>query len=378
MVELSDHCHKATALELDNEKNLFVRTIAYEESPLGPVTSFLRSLPRSKKRPLVIALDPKRMTTILASVVLIRDNEKEEIGEGELQNLVSRAVWLALNRYRPQAAERLSVNESGVLLAHFRLIGVRVDERDVLNPRGIRARKIEFDLEQSFLPRALAEEIQSVLPEGSATPFFMESGISFARLIARVTPDQTFALAELAPHATELYRVAGERRYIGAVSLPQIEHAGTVPWGGMRLEKKFEEFFSVNNQVAKQLVQLTAESDASPNAERILQKISAEAIADFLKEATPHLKKKEICYWSSPEYSLPNHLSAGDHIALKKMSCVELLHHFGFKPHVMGRFSTTWQSAIPLFLDYFYAKEGHWLTRLANQRAKWFIPYKEQ
>lgn len=374
MVELNDHCHKATALELDNEKNLFVRTIACEESPSKSLAAFLKSLPLKKKRPVIIALDPKRMMTVLSSVALVRDDEKEEITEGELHNLVSRAVWLALNRYRPQASERLSAGAHGVVLAHLRLLGVRVDGREVLNPQGIRARKIEFDLEQSFLPRALAEEIQGVFHRVHSAPFFLESGVSFARLVSRILPDEVFALAELSRGTTELYRFTRETRYIGAVSLPRALHISTLPWGGTHLEKNFEDYFNVGQDVAKQLVQAHADSETSPFVQRALQKISTEAIERFLKETTPHLKKKEVCYWNSPEYSLPEFVSAESHAILKKVSCAELLYRFGFKPHVSGRLSRAWQSAIPIFLDYYYAKEGHWLNRLANQRAKWFIP----
>ena len=114
VVELGDHYHKATALELDNEKNLFARSVSVKPFPEFSLSSFLGSLRFSRAHTLVFGLDSKRIVTILAPVVIVRENAKAEVSEAELQNLVSRAVWLSLNRYRPQAAERLGAGDLGV------------------------------------------------------------------------------------------------------------------------------------------------------------------------------------------------------------------------------------------------------------------------
>lgn len=373
VVESDDRYHKATALELDNEKNLLVRSVSVRSSPEISLSSFLRSLRLSRTRAVVFSLDPKRIMTILAPVSIVRENAKSEVGEAELQNLVSQAVWLSLNRYRPQAAERLAAGNMGVLLANLRLLGVKADGREVIDPLGIHAAQLEFSLELSFVARGLMQEIKSVLPRDCSLSLFIESGVSFTRLVSRTISDSAFTFAHITSHVTDLYQFSREPRYVGSVGLPHIEHAGTLPWGGGNLEAAFADAFNVGGESARQLMYRYVESDVSPMVHRASQKIFSDAVADFFSGARTYLKKKTPWYWSSHELPLPDHLWEGEHIFLKHVAISSLLLRFGFKVRASAHLSTTWMSAIPPFLDYYYAKEGHWLNRLANTRAKWFI-----
>lgn len=373
MVESDDRYHKATALELDNEKNLLVRSVSVRPSPEFSLSSFLRSLRFSRAHTVVLSLDPKRIMTILAPVSIVRENAKSEVSEAELQNLVSQAVWLSLNRYRPQAAERLGAGSMGVSLANLRLLGVRADGREVIDPLGIHAAQLEFSLEISFVSRGLLQEIKGVLPRDVPLPFLIESGVSFTRLVARAVSDSMFTFAHLTSHITDLYHFSREPRYVGSVGLSHIEHAGTLPWGEGNVEAAFADAFSVDGEAARKLVHRYVESDVSPMVQRASQKIFSDAVADFFSGARAYLKKKTPWYWSAHALTLPDHPWESEHISLRHIAISSLLLRFGFRVRASARLSTTWTSAIPPFLDYYYAKEGHWLNRLANSRAKWFI-----
>jgi hypothetical protein len=375
VVEINDHYRKATTLSLDSEKNLSVGNTLHEsaEQEGASLKKFFSSLRIPKRGEVIIGLDAARAVTIPVSAELVRDNAKEEIRGEELANLVSQAVWRSLNRYRGLAAGRLAVADSDIVLANLRVLGVRVDGYRVINPLGFKAKRVEFEIEQVFTTRTLAEEIREALRGRDAHAFILETGAALARLLSRSTEDGQFVLACMDENGSALYRISRRSHYIGSISLPGLEYLGGLPWGNALVREAFASHFNIGSAVARDIVHAFCARDVSAHGERYLHKLFEDALSPLIHSTKTKLKGKEMVYWNSYEYPLPDYAAKKEGLLMKGVNCLHFVDRLGFKIAVSRGKEATWRSAVPLFLDFYFFEEDYSLNVLANQRARWLI-----
>lgn len=374
VIEVGDHYRKATSLGLDSEKNLFVRKIYEDKSGEYSLGQFLKSVKIPKRSNILVGLSAKRVITIPASVVILRDNPKEDMREEELANLVSQAVWRSLNRFRAHASDRLKVGDLEVVLGSLRILNIRVDGHKVINPIGFRAKRIEFDIEQTFVPRSLVQEFKEALPAHAESPFYVELGSSLSKLLLRTAEEDQFVFANLGSSESSLYRINKNARYMGSVSLPYVDHIGEVGWGDGEIGGRCADYFNIERSIARQVMHSYLEGGVSENANRTLHRMFCDSVSLFIHNTRPKLKVREVVYWNSYEYELPTYLAKKEGVHLKKVDCMAMVEKLGIKVHAPRLVGSGWRSVIPIFLDYYYLKEENWLNTLANQRASWLIP----
>lgn len=94
--------------------------------------------------------DPKTTATIFSSEKVIRDHPTKALTPVELENYVSQAVWKFFNHSRSVAASRLEVGEMDLITTDVRVIGIKIDGHQVINPIGFTGRELEITLSVSM------------------------------------------------------------------------------------------------------------------------------------------------------------------------------------------------------------------------------------
>ena len=114
VVEILNHHHKATLIKADFEKRTFhvLKTLAGDR-----LEKILPKFGKLKNYHIVLNLDPKYATTLYTSVSLVRDNAKDPIDEGDLDNIISRAIWSFFDRQRSKVAAKMNISDLDVILS---------------------------------------------------------------------------------------------------------------------------------------------------------------------------------------------------------------------------------------------------------------------
>src|SRR3990172_6535352 len=117
----------------------------------------------------IVDLDSGSAATIFSFIKIPRDNPREELGMIELENSLSQAIWKMFDGIRVSVSERLGVDEADILLTDARVIGVKIDGNQIINPSGFTGRELEILLALTMVKRdkffydTLAEFINGVI-----------------------------------------------------------------------------------------------------------------------------------------------------------------------------------------------------------------------
>ncbi|MBI2011098.1 MAG: hypothetical protein HYS89_02650 [Candidatus Colwellbacteria bacterium] len=188
---------------------------------------------KASLEPQIIDLDAKSAVTIFTAIAIPRDNPKEVMGAVDLENYISQAIWKLFDRCRREAAERLEVDEVDLLLTDARIMRVKVDGEEVINPHGFLGRELELLIALTMVRREKFEE--------GATPF--EGGSLRAYLLARRENLDQAIYVGLDRKNTTIYGITREK----------IAYLSEFDWGINNIETAIANEFELTPDIAAAL-----------------------------------------------------------------------------------------------------------------------------
>jgi len=211
----------------------------------------------------VLDLDSKSAVTIFSSVDVSRDNPQDELGITDLENYISQAIWKLFDRSRADAAARLEINEVDLLLTDARVMGMKIDNNQIINPHGFTGRKLEMLLGITMVKRDKFVE--------STNPF--EGGSVRAYLLSR--SDEGLENA--------IYVEAGDTTTtIFSIQPKEIIYLNEFDWGGTHLIRAIQDEFGVDEFAARGMYVKFVDGDVSEEVEKKLSKIFYRAFGGFI------------------------------------------------------------------------------------------------
>lgn len=239
--------------DLENKEIELIKTKVLTNRDTKSLQKAFKSFGSRINQPIVIGLDSSLAATIYSSVPVVRDNPRDPIDDGDLDNLVSQAVWKFFDRQRAKIAAKMGVNDFDILLADIRIGTIKLDGHRVVNPVGFRARTVEVQLNQTFTTRSFLNDLKAFLPVG-AVRFIAESGVVWSRLAARVCKDAPFFMAQLFRGQTVLF-------YGDEIRLA---HEKSFRWGEENIITVLKNSLKVSASVSEAIIDRYLRSDTSP------------------------------------------------------------------------------------------------------------------
>ncbi|OGZ02016.1 MAG: hypothetical protein A2390_02460 [Candidatus Liptonbacteria bacterium RIFOXYB1_FULL_36_10] len=325
--------------------------------------------------------DKSSIYTVLACVSSPRTEFKEEISEGELENLLSQAVWKFMETYKPEAAASLNLPDTEILLANIRILGVKINGHKVLNPLGFRAKSVEFLIEETFIGRDLYHSIESSLLKKSEITFISELGKIEAESILRENNfENSFSLIRIFPSASFLLtsRGAKKNKFYGDISSPVISLSESFSWSKQKLLEKIAVELNLNLETAKDVFARFVENNASRRFLSFIKTILDAEIFSFWQKIFKKTGTEKTILFSSDEI-LPKSFSVlrqkGKNVS--EINIINLAEKFGFSLD-FGKKNTKsdnfFFSSLAAFFEYYFSNRDEVLNKLAKRRAKWLIP----
>src|SRR3989338_11055994 len=91
-------------------------------------------------------LGPDKAVTIFSTVKITREHPTQALTPIDLENHISQAVWKFYNDCRSEAADKLGKSEMDLAMTDVRVVGVKIDGHQVINPIGFTGRELEIKL----------------------------------------------------------------------------------------------------------------------------------------------------------------------------------------------------------------------------------------
>src|SRR3989344_4961945 len=89
---------------------------------------------------------PGKAVTIFSTVKITREHPTQALTPVDLENHISQAVWKFYNDCRSEAADKLGKSEMDLVMTDARVVGVKIDGHQVINPSGFTGRELEIKL----------------------------------------------------------------------------------------------------------------------------------------------------------------------------------------------------------------------------------------
>ncbi|OGY98430.1 MAG: hypothetical protein A3G64_00655 [Candidatus Liptonbacteria bacterium RIFCSPLOWO2_12_FULL_60_15] len=375
-VELLKQGNRATLFGLDRDRTISVRRTWFQPHEKG-LERMLRALPKGKY-PTLLILDPSCAATIPGAVLLEREHAHRVIDDGELENLISQAVWRFFDHYRPIAMARLGVNDLDLLLANIRILDVRLDGHHVFNPIGFTAKAVEVALEQTFVVRPMFDEVTKIIPKHTIE-FITEAGVAGLQVLARSVPHKKFVLGNLFAQATSLYAFERRPHAAGHVSLPMAELIGTFPWGERQLLGSVMDELAVEYPIAKAIAARYIQKDLSPPLGRRLDVLISSGVTSLVRLLKSNVRLAHPFYLNV-FYPLPLQNIAERHdVMVETVDIPSVLERVGFSfasasASTSANMPPTHFLSLAAFIEYYFSRRNEHLDRFAKRRARWLIP----
>lgn len=213
----------------------------------------------------IIELDPEEAATLFSAVQIVRETPHVELGMAELENQISEAIWQLFDRARGEAALRFGVNEVDVLLTDARIMGVKIDGHQVLNPHGFNGKTLELSLVITMVKR------ESFVPSA----YLLEGGSVRAYLLAKKHGVDRALYFEVAPSRTAMY----------VVEPSKISYADGFKWGTGHAVGSVVDELEVSEPAAEEIYRRYVTGEVSPHVKKKLDDVFFGAFSDFVRGA---------------------------------------------------------------------------------------------
>ncbi len=234
-------------------------------------------LPR-QSRALILA-DAGRTHTVYASLTQLRERPQEPIDEGDLDNLVSQAIWKYFDRNRGRIAKAMGVPEFDLLLSEAHVSAVRLDGHRVVSPLGFKARSFEAQFMQTYLSRAFSEAVNALGLRGRLAGV-SEMAPAIARALQGGTTHPSFLLAVIARRETSVAGAEGTH----------VERSETVPWGTSHLADYIKERLALSLGATNEVLRRYTNGLCSDDLLRRLDALLLEGLEFFISRVLRRLR----------------------------------------------------------------------------------------
>ncbi len=299
----------------------------------------------------VLGLDSQLAVTVFLSVVVSHE-PRGEITEIDLENYLSKVVWKSFDTLRNEAANRLGVSEVDLILAGVRVVGMKVDGHEVLNPHGFIGKMLEVSICITMVKRGVLttdkseKERVEVFEEGSVSAYLIAKSLGFNHLL----------YLEIGDNLTKIFLVTPTRTsYLNEFS-----------WGKFDIMKAYVEHFGILEETAFQMYLKFVSGDASLTVLKKTRGIFYAAFKRFVDAVTLNIRNfSELSLTRLPpiyiksDFPLPSELYK--------------------KPLVLGRKRTKLVGLgltvnISDLINNPPYNVYEWLNQLAKRRIKWIMP----
>ncbi len=300
----------------------------------------------------VIGFDSNTAVTVFYSVDLPHQS-RGEISEADLENYLSKAVWKSFDTFRTLAAGRLNVEETDLILAGVKVVGIKVDGHEVINAHGFAGKNVQISLCITMVKRGVIKEPNTKEKENVE---IFETGSAEAYLLSRKLNLSNLLYVEPGEEATHFFYVSPE----GAA------HIREFVWGRNDIIKVFADNFAVPEDAAWSIYQKFLAGNISEPVKAKLEKLFSEVFKRFMDGvvlslrdiSTKELKKLPTIYIKNqfplPETIVNKSVSIGD----KRGRLCLLKERINIEDLVYNTPYTSYE----------------WLNDIAKRRIKWLMP----
>ncbi|MCL4399886.1 hypothetical protein M1506_01260 [Patescibacteria group bacterium] len=231
---------------------------------------------------IIFALSSAHASTIQDSFKIKTPSRSESITEAELENMVFKAFWEFLNKYRSVTAKKFNVTDVSLVLTDIQATGVKIDSHNLFNPVDFRGNEVEFTLRGTFITREFYHDIVEVAKKGSLS--VVEKGSVLTSLLV----ENESVLADVGDYKTDIFYKKGDSEMF----------VDEISWGTHKLKEGVSEEFGVDYETAEKLISLYSEGGASETINKHFKKALNE---EFLKliSGVKTKRKKVFLYFDS-------------------------------------------------------------------------------
>jgi len=217
-----------------------------------------------------IDLDSKSAVTIFSYVDILRDNPNEELSMIDLENHISEVIWKLFDSLRKDTAKRLDINEVDLLLTDARVMGVRIDDNDVINPEGFTGKKLEILLSITMVRRDKFAE----------SAYLCEGGSVRAFLLSREIKHKNALYIESHDDVTNVF----------SISPTSISHLSEFDWGGQEVLDYIRDELGICEDATREVYERYTGGDISSHIGRKFDNMFYTAFDDFVDGLTASAK----------------------------------------------------------------------------------------
>lgn len=301
----------------------------------------------------VFGLDSQLAVTVFSSVVVPHES-RGEISEADLENYLSKAVWKSFDVLRKEAAERLGVSEIDLILAGARVVGMKVDGHEVLNPHGFVGRTLEISLCITMVKRGVLESGKDKNNEAGVEIF--EKGSAAAYLLSRLLGLSRLLYIEIEDDKTKLFLVTPIRT----------SYLNEFDWGKSHIAETYASSFGVPTETAFEIYGSFIKGDVSLTVLEKMRRVFYSAFKKFIDGLTVNVKnfpdldlKRLPPIYIRSNFPLPEEMSKRAFMLGKKRA----------------RFiSLDKEMDIGDLVNNSPYNAYEWLNQLARRRIRWLMP----
>jgi len=325
---------------------------------------------RTRSR-VLFSLDPVLVTTIVSSVMVLRDTTGEVITDSDFDNLISQATWKVFDRQRMRAAEKMGVGDLAVALTDVKVMKIKLDGSRVLNPLGFKARAIEFQLLQTMSSKKVVEALKKIFPKAELE-FLKEGGMSTMEVLRKVDSAPNFLLADIFYDHTDIFWFEGN-------SMHFVDH---FRWGIENLWRALEGALSVQGEIAKVIWELYLDGKLSSRLARRFDQLilpELQLLAHGLNTYISRVSSKII--YLCPFSRLPQlvfravfskDFSAHPRLRLASLDFFREWFTFEFRPEAVSLNNNSFP-IIANLLEFYFLPQDDTINKIARRHARWLV-----
>ena len=332
-----------------------------------PATFIFRKLrPLRLLPPVIVAVHPMLVYTAALPVYFERQSASASLGNIELENHISQLLTKNFNAQRKEASRSLVVPELDAVLVQSRLFDFKIGDNEVLDPIGIRAKKIKATLEITFTTRAVFDGWKDFF-NLSGDFYFADAnrarGASLGKVwklpYALITPDAA---------STHYYFLYEKLRKFAAKQ-------GTFSWGTSSLTGPLERRWGISQKSARAVLLSYQEGGMSEAMTERVEALIGASRDSFFKS----LDRLKILGATSLHNLHPALFNGRDEIKrsarLQEPPLAALFAKLGFTFHSNAEISPSRLfDFMAYYLEFYYDKSNSVINRWLKRRVHWLIP----
>ncbi|MCR4260775.1 MAG: hypothetical protein NUV96_00305 [Candidatus Colwellbacteria bacterium] len=204
--------------------------------------------------------DPGKAVTIFSTVKITREHPTQALTPVDLENHISQAVWKFYNDCRSEAADKLGKSEMDLAMTDVRVVGVKIDGHQVINPIGFTGRELEIKL------------CISMVGEGASENVGVEGGSIRAHMLSHEEDIDNGYYIEIDDNQSHIFSITNQR----------IAHLNSFDWGRLNIDKEAREKLDLDSEVAYLIYNQYADGKVSQKMDRFLGRMFWGSFGEFI------------------------------------------------------------------------------------------------